>query len=304
MHSVFTRKTVESTLEQIRKRTAAYDELTSQFGPLFLLKTELIERLSDSMPPLAFDPKKYSAGVPLLVDKDLSPWADAFLESTKRVIPQAAKILSMPEEDRARLLQYLTDKTNILGLAQARLEGNWNHFDAISEEQGIHPPGALFYIAENILSPVFSTMTATLGESLTEETWDQGTCPVCGSLPTISQLSPREVSSLDQLVGGGGKKYLHCSLCNTDWRFKRNACPACGNDDQDTREVLYADDARHERIEACHQCGAYCLNVDMRECDPLPNLDVLQLGLIHLDMHARKKELAPMTRTLWNSLDP
>jgi FdhE protein len=111
------------------------------------------------------------------------------------------------------------------------------------------------------------------------------------------------VTDLDQLVGGGGKKFLHCSLCGHDWRFMRNTCPACGNDENESREVFYTDNAKFERIEACHKCGKYCLNVDMRECEPLPDLDTIQIGLIHLDIFARENGLEPISPTLWNTLD-
>ena len=64
-----------------------------------------------------------------------------------------------------------------------------------------------------------------------------------------------------------------------------------------------SDDVRHERIEACHKCGKYCLNVDLRECEPQPHLDVLQMGLIHLDIHARSNRLTPVTATIWNAVE-
>ena len=142
-----------------------------------------------------------------------------------------------------------------------------------------------------------------MGKSLTGLTWDKGYCPVCGSSPSISQLAPADATNSEYLVGGGGKKYLHCSLCGHDWHYKRSACAACGNEDSETREILYTVGVRHERIEACHKCGKYMLNIDMREYASLPDLDTIQMGLIHLDILAHKKRLTPISPTLWNTLN-
>ena len=40
----------------------------------------------------------------------------------------------------------------------------------------------------------------------------------------------------------------------------------------------------------------------MRAISPVPDLDVMALGLLPLDIVAAEKELTPMCRTLWNQL--
>lgn len=156
---------------------------------------------------------------------------------------------------------------------------------------------------EATIPPLLNAMRTRLGELIPREGWEQGTCPMCGSLPAMACLSPKENHDLESLVGGGGRKYLHCALCGHDWRYRRDACPACNNDDQHTREVLYDENNRRERIEACEQCGTYLVSIDLREYDPLPHLSVAPMSFVHLDIIARQREYSPLTPSIWNGVE-
>jgi len=298
------RTTVKATLESITNRTPAYAELADRFGALFEEQEKLRIALSDGTIEVpVVDDGRLAAGVPILVDVDFTPWTGVMKTAAETLLPVLAEVLQLTDDVREALRVHLDDPDNLSGLAQARIEGNWKHFENTSVQLGIDHATTLLYISENVFSPVFSAMVCGLGESLSSIFWEHGHCPVCGSTPSISQLSPKEVTDLDQLVGGGGKKYLHCSLCGHDWRYRRNACVACGNDENESREVFFTDDRKAERIEACHKCGKYMLNIDLRGYDAHPNLDAVQIGLIHLDIFAQQKSLTPISPTLWNSLE-
>jgi len=302
MNMASAQKTVDSTLETIRRRVPAYIDLAARFGPLFVEKAKLRDALVvHGMRIPHIDVNRLAAGVPILVDVDFAPWAEELKMAAITLLPVMKDVLALEGKVVERLREHFSAPVNLVGLAQARIEGNGKHFENTSAELGIEAT-SLLYISETVFAPVLSAMVDSLGGSLSNLGWDHGLCPVCGSSPSISYLSPKEVTDLDQLVGGGGKKFLHCSLCGHDWRFQRNACPSCGNDENESREVFYIDSAKYERIEACHKCGKYCLSVDLRECEPHPHLDAIQLGLIHLDIVARQKELTPISATLWNSL--
>lgn len=304
MTTASARKAVEATLETLRKRTPAYGELADKFGPLFITSARLCDELVErGVKTPEIDAARMALGAPVLVDVDLTPWGEDFVWSAKKIFPELSEVLGLTEEENKILLDHFSNPETISGLAQARIEGDRKHFENTSVRPDTLPPNAFMYISETVSAPVLCAMVQTLGESLSSLAWEQGYCPVCGSSPSISHLSPKEVTDLDQLVGGGGKKYLHCSLCGHDWRFKRNACPSCGNDENETREVFYSEKTRYERVEACHKCGKYCLNIDLREFEPHPHLDAVQIGLIHLDMFARENRLSPLAPTLWNNLD-
>ncbi|MBC16940.1 putative Formate dehydrogenase formation protein FdhE [Pseudodesulfovibrio profundus] len=296
--------TVEKTLESIRVKTPAYEELTERFGSLFKaaasVHDELVKR---GIATADINQARVAAGAPVLAGNDMETWRDDFAMAAERLLPSLCEVLELESDVADQLIEYFGDADNVMGLVRARIDGDWPFFEKTSVQQDSVPPTVMLYISETISSPVLGAIVDTMDESLSSLNWQEGHCPACGSSPSISHLSPKEVTDLDQLVGGGGKKFLHCSLCGFDWRFKRNACPSCGNEDSETREVFYIDDVQYERIEACHQCGKYCLNIDMREFDPHPHLDAIQMGLIHLDLYARKNSLTPIKPTLWNTVE-
>jgi len=303
METTSARAQIESTLQGIKTRDAAYHDLVSRFGSLFTAKEQVRTALMAANPPSPpLDGDRLAAGHPVLAGEDLTPWADAFKQSAHSLLPVLAQVLRLEPEASRGLTAYLDKAENLPGLAQARIEGNRKHFETTSVQLGIAPRTLLPYISEAVSAPVLCAIASRLGESLSSLSWGYGHCPVCGSSPSISQLAPKDADNSEYLVGGGGKKYLHCSLCGHDWHYKRNACAACGNEDSESRELLYTDGAKHERVEVCHQCGKYMLNVDMREYASLPHLDTIQMGLIHLDILAHKRHLNPVSPTLWNTL--
>ena len=136
-----------------------------------------------------------------------------------------------------------------------------------------------------------------------EGTWRQGYCPVCGSGPSIAYLDRPVFDEKNAfLAGGGGKKHLHCSLCGTDWTFRRGACPFCGEEGAGVMEILKeAGNALGERLDWCTRCKTYCPTVDLRERDTAPDLDALALGMLHMDMVAAQKGLQPLHPAFWNT---
>jgi FdhE protein len=304
MTSAAAKKAATATLETMKQRLPAYRELADRFGPMFLSRAALYDDLAAmAPPPPQVDGARLAAGVPVLAGLDVSPWLPLFEKSARELLPGLASVLRLDEAASAALEKLFADPSLLSGLAQARIEGNWKHFENTSARLDAVSASVLLFVSESVFSPALTVIADSLGKSLANHSRDIGVCPVCGSAPSISYLSSREPTDLDHLVSGGGKKYLHCSLCGHEWRVRRNACAACGNDDSETREILTVEGVSHERVEACHKCNTYCLSIDLRECDPPPQLDVAQMGLIHLDIHARRNRLTPLARTLWNSFE-
>jgi FdhE protein len=75
-----------------------------------------------------------------------------------------------------------------------------------------------------------------------------GECPVCGSAPVASIVH----------VGGAqqGLRYLHCSLCETEWHLVRVKCSTCGT----TTGLEYVGvegDKGAVKAETCGECRSY-----------------------------------------------
>ena len=79
-------------------------------------------------------------------------------------------------------------------------------------------------------------------------------CPVCGGKPQVAVLRPE---------GDGGKRFLVCSFCLTEWEFRRILCPICGEEDNAKLPRYSAEDQLAVRVEACDTCHYYLKSVDM-----------------------------------------
>jgi FdhE protein len=79
-------------------------------------------------------------------------------------------------------------------------------------------------------------------------------CPWCASKPLAGVLRPE---------GDGGKRSLICSLCATEWEFRRIFCPGCGEEDVHKLAVYSADEIPHVRVETCDTCHQYIKTVDL-----------------------------------------
>jgi FdhE protein len=113
----------------------------------------------------------------------------------------------------------------------------------------------------------------------TEWTPPDGTpsvCPLCGGKPQVGALRPE---------GDGGKRSLICSLCATEWTYRRIVCPACGEEDVYKLAVYSAPEFDHVRVEACDACHSYIKTVDLtKNGNAVPVVD--ELATIPLNLWA------------------
>jgi FdhE protein len=108
----------------------------------------------------------------------------------------------------------------------------------------------------------------------------RNTCPFCGDGPLAAVLRPE---------GEGAKRYLLCSLCLTEWEFRRMLCPNCGEENHEKLPVYTTKEFPHIRIEACDSCRHYVKAIDLTvEGRAVPEVD--DLAAIALDLWATEHE--------------
>ncbi|MDQ1242913.1 MAG: FdhE protein [Pseudomonadota bacterium] len=105
-------------------------------------------------------------------------------------------------------------------------------------------------------------------------------CPVCGSAPVASVVR----------IGGAeqGLRYLHCSLCDTEWHMPRVQCSNCGNT-QDLGFFAVEGGSDAVKAEACDACHSYLKQVYMTkapQADPVAD----DLATLTLDMLMAERE--------------
>ncbi|HEY0510592.1 MAG TPA: formate dehydrogenase accessory protein FdhE [Thermoanaerobaculia bacterium] len=151
--------------------------------------------------------------------------------------------------------------------------------------------GAGLTAAETLIAWAFLQPYAEVLADHTEPLEIHGTpshCPLCSATPLVGALRP---------LGDGGKRSLICSLCATEWDFRRIVCPACGEEAVDKLPVYVAEELPHIRVEACDTCHHYIKTVDLtKDGRAVPMVD--ELAAIPLSLWAAEKGYVKLTGNL------
>jgi len=108
------------------------------------------------------------------------------------------------------------------------------------------------FFARALLQPYAECLAATA--ILSPPAGDRFACPVCEARPQAAVLHPE---------GDGGKRFLLCSFCLTEWEFRRILCPACGEENHQKLPRYSAEDLETVRVEACDTCHFYLKSIDL-----------------------------------------
>ena len=134
------------------------------------------------------------------------------------------------------------------------------------------------FLVHHAFSPFISKYAEKLHKYIDFNNWLKGYCPVCGREPLIAKLE-----------GEVGRKWMLCSLCHTEWSFKRLACPFCENDNQDSLRYFFVEEDESHRMDVCDKCKGYIKTIDTRKAHNEINLLVENLSTLALDVVAQKE---------------
>lgn len=138
-------------------------------------------------------------------------------------------------------------------------------------------PEAHLFFARALLQPYAEHLACQVEIGLPR--YAPSLCPICGGKPQVGVLRPE---------GDGAKRSLICSLCLTEWNYRRLVCPACEEERVDKLCVYTANQFEHVRVEACESCKTYIKTVDLTKNGlAIPVVD--ELATIPLTLWAEEK---------------
>lgn len=182
------------------------------------------------------------------------------------VLRQLAKVLGSDAPEAARrALDALSvaDDAWLEKLADALLSGEPQEGD-----------GAELPFVGAALQVVFTAMASQLDASQLQQLDAHGVCPCCGSLPVASVV--RLGATINNL------RYLHCSLCNTEWNLARATCTTCATDKGIALHELEGGKGA-VRAETCDSCKSY-LKIVYQEKDTCVDPVADDLATLPLDI--------------------
>ncbi|MBU0987272.1 MAG: formate dehydrogenase accessory protein FdhE [Proteobacteria bacterium] len=267
-------------VKSVQKRTPVYAEVVEWVAELLSATINFSDSVQFQLPELDFAQEDLlnalAQGRSFLKPEELSlEW-----EKIDALYRRLVKLLEKREDGRRQsegLLKAMEEKRNKTPvLIKAALASDFETIDASAKVLKVDPP-VLALLLRLSLRPVLSIIAQAVLERLDLDLWHYGHCPVCGSMPKLADLS-----------GEGGKRRLHCSLCEAAWYYPRLRCPFCENNNRKDLSYLRAENVEGLRVDLCGRCNNYIKTMDLREIAGPIIVPLDDVATWHLDIIAGK----------------
>jgi FdhE protein len=271
---------VTETIDRVARQRPSHKEVLTFLKEVVTEQFKIKPEIETHSVPMdkALILKKTTEGFPLVDKGDLKldfASATTLFKALCKVLKRNSKVSKDVEKIEELIggqgldLEALFDKT-------AADDGEY--IASLSEKLNLRTD-ILAFLAENSLRPVFEAYAQDLQEHVDQDSWWKSYCPICGSKPVMAEL-----------VGQERKRFLICSCCGYEWRFKRIQCPYCENEERRQFKYFFTEEEdRAYRVETCQKCKKYIKTVDTEELDEEFIPSVEDVGTLYLDVLAKKE---------------
>jgi len=278
---------LKEKIDRLKKRRPAYKELLDFYEKVVTEQVGIKPRLVVPSVETEGDFKNLQTreGFPLISKEDFT------LD-----IPSSVMVF----ETLCDISKDATDKMreNIQKIERAIREGTLDlekllkrHYDESCMDEIIEDleldGSILRFLIHMSIKPSIDANVSQLKDQADLKNWLRGYCPICGSLPKISELR------------GEGQRYLICSFCGFKWQGERLSCPFCENRDHETLHYFYAEGQEAYRLDVCEKCRQYIKTIDTRKLDYEPELNLEDITTMHLDLLASEKGFKRSAPSPW-----
>jgi len=267
-------------LEEQKNKEGNLPQLLEFYQKLLQIQTRVGQRIGVANPSLTIEAisKRAQQGKPLIAFDELTlDWSllhETFIEVTATFAEYAELFgLSTKELKESAPDHLLTREVVKAWFEGARLSSATpvKDVDKILLKNIIHAS----------LRPFIVSYSRALLDSVNQENWRQGYCPICGGNPDIAFLDMER-----------GSRWLVCSRCDTEWLFQRLECPYCSNKDQSALSY-FTDDEGLYRLYVCEQCKHYLKTVDLRQAKSEVLIPLERLITLDIDTQAQEHGYSP-----------
>jgi FdhE protein len=280
-------KALEAELDEMSERIATISQERPSHKEVLAFLKDVVTQQSKikadiEIHPVSMDEdlvrKKSTEGFPLADRGDLeldTATATILFGRLCEVLKQNHKVRKEVEKIEEAVSR---GELNLETLFKKTAEQGAEHAAGLAEKLNVKGE-ILFFLAENSLRPIFEAYADALKDRVDQERWWRSYCPICGSKPVMAEL-----------VGQERKRFLICSCCGYEWRFKRLQCPFCENEDRRKFKYFFTEEEdRTYRVETCQKCKKYIKTVDTEELDEAFFPAVEDMGTLYLDVLAKKE---------------
>lgn len=294
---------IQACIERLREHNRSLSPLLNAFAPLFGELAHMRSALlAAGLAAVRADEDTLARGAPLFVDAPMADLAQAFLAASRKIVPAMATAFPGVSDDLRKAMYALeSDALDPAPLMEAAIAGDEAGIGKLAKASGL-AAATTALVADFVLRPVLQVAGRGVLEDLDLGSWGRGYCPLCGAPPAMAILR-RSGDDDAFLKSHGGQRWLSCSRCASQWRYKRHACPACGNEEHESLEYFHLEGGRRERADLCKVCGHYLVTFDATQTLEEPVADVTALGLLPLDILMQREGYRPVADTVFNRLE-
>ncbi len=244
-------------------------------------QTEKKLRINDVCPPIAKEEvdRRIKQGLPVIDHHKLNFVKKEFDELFDRI---SSILIKRATDGNLAVSQLLeaerAGEVSPSDLAQAAITDKEESLKQFSENvEG--DEGEIAFATKAVVTPFLRVCARPLQRKIDLNHIMSDRCPICGGAPLMAKLRRED-----------GKRILECSLCNTQWTFKRLKCPFCGNEDADTLGFFFTGEATY-RVDKCDKCKGYIKTVDERKKaeGELRALLIEDVATLYLDILATRE---------------
>jgi hypothetical protein len=186
-------------------------------------------------------------GFTLIETRDLLPAGSDLSGHVKSIAGILAAHSEDPDMVTAAITGLLEEPAGLSGLVDAYMAGGDSGLREKTLSMDQDSPEIAMFVIFNAFKSIFLSAGHRFSEVQTDQ-WNHGRCPVCGGEPAVSYMA-----------GEGGKRFLICHRCETNWRFRRLVCPYCENENPSESSFLYVEEPAYKRMTGyiCDKCRYY-----------------------------------------------
>jgi FdhE protein len=148
-----------------------------------------------------------------------------------------------------------------------------------------------------VLDPAARFYARVLVQPYAEYLASRGDIQAKGSGPTCPFCNARPVAGVFRGDGHGAKHWLLCSLCSTEWQYRRVLCPGCGEENKDRLPIYIAAEFPAARVHACDNCQTYLKSIDLtKDGHAIPIVD--EIATVALNLWAEDHDYVKLETNL------
>ena len=225
-----------------------------------------------------------------------APLLNFYCELARFQKPIFAELDARKETDLRALVCYFPAMIKLVARSGTELLANFAVENLQSTDAQLELLSATWEGGE-VVEPAGRFYARVLLQPFAEYLASRGDIQASGAGPTCPFCNARPVAGVLRGEGDGGKRWLLCSLCSTEWQYRRVLCPGCGEENKDKLPIYTAGEFSAARVDACDTCQTYLKSIDLtKDGHAIPMVD--EIATVALNIWAEDHDYMKLETNL------